>query len=384
MKKWLLLLFLPVMLMFCTSQQNNNLDNEINIINDFLADPGSFEILNSYQGKRNVLKVDGTKTINYIVKYSLAQYRNRPIAIEISVDLWREEKTAKILWQVNNAPNYPAVAFVDNALPGRWHNVRGRLIITPTNDDPYIYLTNWEINSQDTFYIANPIITVTENGIGTALDLPSLKSIYAEHFLIGNITTHDEIYTSGQYFNAFLHHHNAVTSTVTYPYQLAPPEKGGTYNWVAADRTINLMRRNNIPIHGHVLVYHELTPAWLTEGSRDEVLQNMTDYITTVLRHFRGRITSWEVVNEAINDNITTMSDREQITQALIYARLMNLYKEYSAHISRVTMWGMDDRNSWLSKGNPALFDWKLNAKQAFYAVSDPDSFLAQYGRTQR
>jgi len=34
-------------------------------------------------------------------------------------------------------------------------------------------------------------------------------------------------------------------------------------------------------------------------------------------------------------------------------------------------MWGMDDGTSWISAGNPCLFDWKLNAKKAFYAVSE-------------
>jgi len=328
---------------------------------------------------------------------------------------------------------------------------------------------------------------------------------------------------SGKYFDTLIHHYNTVTTTVTFPDQLAPFNKGENYNWTVADRTVNLMRRNNIPIHGHVLVYHEKNRAWLTEGTREEVIQNMNDYITTVLRHFKGRISSWEVVNEAIdgynltntqvrgdwrncinrnnnpwfnklgsdyielafratraadpdiklyyndwdlenpnkaevvrkmiqdingrykmetggnrnliegvtsqahifnmnlninnahisleklislgieiaisemdvptvnwtasnvgNGRDTMMSERDQIAQALVYARLMNLYKEYSAHITRVTFWGIDDRTSWISTGNPLLFDWKLNAKQAFHAVSDPDGFIRQYGGRAR
>jgi GH35 family endo-1,4-beta-xylanase len=39
-------------------------------------------------------------------------------------------------------------------------------------------------------------------------------------------------------------------------------------------------------------------------------------------------------------------------------------------------MWGMDDGTSWISAGNPCLFDWKLNAKKSFHAASDPDAFL--------
>ncbi|MDR2922902.1 MAG: endo-1,4-beta-xylanase, partial [Treponema sp.] len=50
-------------------------------------------------------------------------------------------------------------------------------------------------------------------------------------------------------------------------------------------------------------------------------------------------------------------------------ARLFNLYREYAAYIKRVTMWGIDDHNSWLSAGNPCLFDRYLIPKKAFNAV---------------
>jgi len=519
-KKVAILITVLAAVVFFTSQTP-----PANNLNGFFADPGSFEILSNYQGKKNVLKVDGSKTKWSIARYSLAQYRNKPIAIEISADVWRNKHTENLYWQVNNDPYYPAVAWVDNASSGVWHNLKGKLIVTPTANDPYVYITNWgEKNAQDIFYIANPTITIQESGLGPDLTLTPLKKIYADHFLIGNITIQDEMYMQGNYFNTLMHHYNAVTTTVTYPYQLAPTNKGGSYNWTNADRTINLLRTNNIPIHGHVLVYHEswASPTWLTEGSRNDVEKNMNNYITTVLKHFKDRITSWEVVNEAIktpisnaeargdwrrcinnvgnswydklgsdyielafryaratdpditlyyndwglenpnkaevvrkmieninnryknetggNRNLiegvtsqahiysmklnideartsleklislgieiaisemdvptinwthnnvgsgrdTIMSERDQITQGIIYAKLMNLYKEYSAHITRVTFWGMDDRNSWISRGNPTFFDWKLNTKHAFHAVSDPDGFLRQHGGSTR
>jgi endo-1,4-beta-xylanase len=74
----------------------------------------------------------------------------------------------------------------------------------------------------------------------------------------------------------------------------------------------------------------------------------------------------------------TVMSAADETAQAKFYAELFKLYREYSRYIKRVTMWGMDDGTSWISVGNPCLFDWKLNAKKAFYAVSDTDTFLAQ------
>jgi endo-1,4-beta-xylanase len=67
------------------------------------------------------------------------------------------------------------------------------------------------------------------------------------------------------------------------------------------------------------------------------------------------------------------MSNADAVAQGRIYADLFKLYKEHSAYITRVSMWGIDDNTSWQSVGNPCLFDWKLNAKKAFYAASNPE-----------
>jgi endo-1,4-beta-xylanase len=72
----------------------------------------------------------------------------------------------------------------------------------------------------------------------------------------------------------------------------------------------------------------------------------------------------------------TVMKPEDEIAQAEIYANLFKLYREYAPYISRIVFWGMDDGTSWLSEGNPCLFDWKLDAKKAFHAVSAPGDFL--------
>jgi endo-1,4-beta-xylanase len=52
---------------------------------------------------------------------------------------------------------------------------------------------------------------------------------------------------------------------------------------------------------GHPLVWHKRNPDWLeraARSSRDEAL--LVSYIEAIIRHFRGRMHSWDVVNEAI------------------------------------------------------------------------------------
>lgn len=62
--------------------------------------------------------------------------------------------------------------------------------------------------------------------------------------------------------------------------------------------------------------------------------------------------------------------------QAELYARLFSLYKKYSAHIERVSFWGVDDPSSWRSTSFPLIFNGDFSAKPAYYAIIDPEGYL--------
>jgi len=115
---------------------------------------------------------------------------------------------------------------------------------------------------------------------------------------------------SGDYFDLLKKHFNIITlEDEMKPENLAPAIKGGPYTWSAADSMVDLMLKNRMQIHGHVLLWHSQTRAWMKFGTPEEVTENMRNHINTVLDHFRGRVVSWEVVNEAIMDGITDPSD---------------------------------------------------------------------------
>jgi len=76
-------------------------------------------------------------------------------------------------------------------------------------------------------------------------------------------------------------------------------------------------------------------------------------------------------------DNVLTEQQAQQ--QAFLYAQLFKLYKENAEHISRVTLWGLNDATSWRAAQSPLLFDRDLKAKPAYYAVIDPEKFIEEY-----
>jgi len=81
--------------------------------------------------------------------------------------------------------------------------------------------------------------------------------------------------------------------------------------------------------------------------------------------------------------------------QAVMYARLFNLFRGFSqarrfpadvargleerSVLRRVSIWGVDDPSSWRNQYSPLLFGSGFRPKEAFWAVHDPDVFLAQH-----
>ena len=87
--------------------------------------------------------------------------------------------------------------------------------------------------------------------------------------------------------------------------------KPDTYNFGPADRYVAFGEANHMFIVGHCLVWHSQTPAWVFRDDkgnfvdRDTLLARMRDHIHTVVGRYKGRIQSWDVVNEALDEDGT-------------------------------------------------------------------------------
>jgi len=76
------------------------------------------------------------------------------------------------------------------------------------------------------------------------------------------------------------------------------------FDFSTADRLAEFAQTNHLSLRGHTLVWHSQNPWWLTRGqwTREEGLRIMEEHITTVMRHFKGKVYAWDVVNEAVSD----------------------------------------------------------------------------------
>jgi endo-1,4-beta-xylanase len=75
------------------------------------------------------------------------------------------------------------------------------------------------------------------------------------------------------------------------------------YDFSEGDWNVNFAQQNNMQVHGHNLCWNSplAYPAWFKTGlTRSNAEQLLAEHITTVMKRYVGRVSSWDVVNEPI------------------------------------------------------------------------------------
>ncbi|MCK1818286.1 endo-1,4-beta-xylanase [Streptomyces sp. XM83C] len=101
---------------------------------------------------------------------------------------------------------------------------------------------------------------------------------------------------------------SSVTAENVMKWETLQPQRG-VYDFTEADRLVAFARAHGQSVRGHTLLWHNQLPAWLTEGLADgsidaaELRGILRDHITTVVRHFKGKLYQWDVVNEVFEED---------------------------------------------------------------------------------
>jgi GH35 family endo-1,4-beta-xylanase len=134
---------------------------------------------------------------------------------------------------------------------------------------------------------------------------PSLKDACKNLFLIGTALD----FRSPNEFNT------AELDLIKYQFNAITPENSmkpgpvhpqeNSWNWTQSDALVDFCQTNNMKTFGHTLVWHSQTNPWFfQDADRDRALSRLRDHIHTMVGRFKGRISGWDVVNEAINDGV--------------------------------------------------------------------------------
>ena len=195
---------------------------------------------------------------------------------------------------------------------GEWKqvNINTPFMETPLNTIDFRLVVNDKERHADVWFIDDIEISQVgelEEVIVPEWDLKlsSIADIYKDSFLIGNIMNSNQT-TDAENTAMYKHHYSVVTAENDMKPQYLSSAKG-VYNYTNADTIVGWAQDNGIKVHGHTLVWHSQSARWLTsdaEGkavTRAEAKSNMEEYISNVAGHFKGKVYSWDVVNEAFD-----------------------------------------------------------------------------------
>ena len=74
-----------------------------------------------------------------------------------------------------------------------------------------------------------------------------------------------------------------------------------TFDFKEADALVAFAEEHSLKVRGHNLCWHENLPEWFASTvTKDNARQILTEHIHTVAGRYKGKIHSWDVVNEAI------------------------------------------------------------------------------------
>lgn len=141
----------------------------------------------------------------------------------------------------------------------------------------------------------------------------------------GAATYTDELFGDAGYRAFYARHVQVVVPDYFLKWESVQPRRG-QYDWGNADASVDFGRTLNCAVRGHTLVWHESMPAWALEISNAaDAERQLVTHIETIVARYKGRISSWDVVNEALDEKASLSSD---LRRSVWYRHLGERYIE--------------------------------------------------------
>lgn len=170
----------------------------------------------------------------------------------------------------------------------------------------YFYRVRAKKNSQISGY--SNVITVVTSGTSNVPEDPTFLKVKANKlpnpFFVGMAVKANQLESGSKYDGILKNEFSSISAE--YEMKMNPISiSSGVYNWAAADKIVAYGNANGINVHGHALVWHVAVPNWLTNfsGTDAEFAAEVKKYITDVVTHYAGKVKSWDVVNEGVDDS---------------------------------------------------------------------------------
>lgn len=139
----------------------------------------------------------------------------------------------------------------------------------------------------------------------------TLKDAYRGAFVVGAAINADQISGRDERgIEIVTREFNSISPENVMKWERIHPQPN-TYDFDLPDKYVDFGQKHHMFIVGHCLVWHAQVPDWVFQDgkgnpiTRDALLQRLHDHIFAVVGRYKGRINSWDVVNEALNEDGT-------------------------------------------------------------------------------
>nr|WP_245724899.1 endo-1,4-beta-xylanase [Micromonospora citrea] len=107
--------------------------------------------------------------------------------------------------------------------------------------------------------------------------------------------------SDSQYVTILDREFNSVVAENEMKWDATEPQQG-VFTFGNGDRIVNHARSRGMSVRGHTLLWHAQQPGWAQNLSGGALRNAAINHVTRVASYYRGRIHSWDVVNEAFAD----------------------------------------------------------------------------------
>ena len=140
-------------------------------------------------------------------------------------------------------------------------------------------------------------------------DQPTLRSLALRRGIgIGVAVSVKPLREDPNYSRIVREQFNVVTPENAMKWDALRPSRD-RFDFTDADAIVDFASANGMRVRGHTLVWHGQLPVWLKTGkfSREELQAILREHILTVVGRYRGRVSTWDVANEVVDEDERSM-----------------------------------------------------------------------------
>lgn len=134
----------------------------------------------------------------------------------------------------------------------------------------------------------------------------SLSDAFENHFLVGAAISEDQILGKDKNSLSIVkNEYNTITPENSLKWMFIEPTPN-KFNFNVSDKYIDFGMKNNMHIVGHALVWHSQLSDYMKEIKDSKTMSfHIQNHINTLVKRYKGKINTWDVVNEALNEDGT-------------------------------------------------------------------------------